>query len=87
MKEEFENTLRGLKSNKAPEVNLIAAKLLQNLGQAEKNLLFKFVCDLYETGVISNDFNVNKTVTTNSGKSRSRQMREQPYCQSDDTCV
>ena len=43
MKEEFENALRGLKSNKAPTVYLIAAELLQNLGQAEKNMIFELV--------------------------------------------
>ena len=59
LKEEFEKALRGLKSNKAPGVDLIAAELLQNLGQAEENVSFKLVCEVYETGIIPNDFNVN----------------------------
>ena len=45
LREEFEKALRGLKANKAPGVDLIAAKLLQNLGQAERIILFKIVCD------------------------------------------
>ena len=55
LNEELEKALRGLKANKAPGVNLISAQLLQNLGQAEKNILFKLVCNLYETGDIPND--------------------------------
>ena len=55
--------LRDLKANKAPGADLIVVEILQNLGQAEKNVLFKLVCDMCETGVIRNDFNVNKTVT------------------------
>ena len=35
----FEKALRGVKENKTPGVDLIAAELLQNLGQAEKNVL------------------------------------------------
>ena len=46
LKEEFENALRGLKANKASGVDLIAAQPLQNLGYAEKNMLFKLVCDM-----------------------------------------
>ena len=45
----------GLKPNKAPRVDRIAAKLLQDLRQAEKIILFKLVCDMYETGDIPND--------------------------------
>ena len=63
LREEFEKALKGLKANKAPGVDLIAAELLQNSGQAEKNILFKLVCDMYETGDIPNDYKVNKTVT------------------------
>ena len=44
-------------------LDLIAGELLQNLKQAEKNILFKFYMYMYETDVIPNDFNVNKTVT------------------------
>ena len=32
--------LRGRKANKAPEVDIIIAELLQNVGQAEENILF-----------------------------------------------
>ena len=55
--------MRGLKANKASGVDLIAAELLQNLGQAGKYILFKLFCDLDETDVIPNNFDVNKTVT------------------------
>ena len=58
LKEEFEKALRGLKANKASEIDLIVAEFLQNLEQADK--LF---CDLYETGDIPNDYKVKKTVT------------------------
>ena len=60
-KEEFENALRGLKANKAPGVDLMSEELLQTLRQAEKNMLLKLVCDVYEKGQIPNDFNANKT--------------------------
>ena len=55
--------MRGLEANKAPGVDLIASELLQNLGQAGKYILFKLFCDLDETDVIPNNFDVNKTVT------------------------
>ena len=55
--------LRGLKANKAPGVDLIAVQLPQTLEQAEKNIIFKSVCDMYETGVIPNDFKLNRIVT------------------------
>ena len=41
----------------------IAAELLQNLGQAENNMLFKLVCNMYEPGDIPNNYMVNKTIT------------------------
>ena len=63
LKEECENALRGLKANKAPGVDLIAADLLQSLGQAENNMLFRLVYDMYETDDIPNDQKVNKSVT------------------------
>ena len=63
LKEEFRKALRGLKANKAPEVDLIAAGLLHNLRKAEKIILFKLVFDVHETGDILNDHKVNKTVT------------------------
>ena len=63
LKGEFEKALRGLKANKVPGVDLIAAELLRNLGQAEKIILFKLVCDIYKTGDIPNDYKVNKIVT------------------------
>ena len=63
LKKEFEKALRRLKANKVLGVNLIAAELRQNLGQAEKITLFKLVCDLYKTGDIPNDYKINKTVT------------------------
>ena len=62
-KKEFEKALKGMKVNKASGVDLIAAELLQNLWQAGIIILFKLVCDMYETGDISNDYKVNKTVT------------------------
>ena len=46
--------MSGLK--KSPGVNLI-------LRQTEKIILFKLICDVYETGDIPNDYKVNKTVT------------------------
>ena len=55
--------MRGLKANKAPGVDLLAAELLKNLGQAEKNILFKFLCDMYEADDIPNDYKVNEAVT------------------------
>ena len=51
----------GLKANKDPGVDLIAAELLQNLGQAEKIILFKLFCDMDKTGDIPNNYNVKKT--------------------------
>ena len=45
-------------------MDLIAAELLQNLGQAEKIILFNLVCDMYETGDIPNGYKINKTFTT-----------------------
>ena len=45
-----------VKVNEAPWVDLIAEKLLQNLGQAEKIILFKLVCNMYETGDIQNQY-------------------------------
>ena len=36
LKGKFEKSLRGLKANKAPGVDLIAAEFLQNLEEAEK---------------------------------------------------
>ena len=63
LKEEFEKALRDMKANKAPGVDLIAAEILQNLGQAEKIILFKLLCDMYGTGDLLNDYKVSKTVT------------------------
>ena len=63
LNEEFEKALRGLKENKRPGVDLIAAELVQNLGHAENIILSKLVCDMYETGDIPSDYMVNKTVT------------------------
>ena len=63
-----------VKANESSGVDLIAAELLQNLGQAKKNILFKLVCDVYKTGDIPNDYKVNKTVTIPK-KVGIRQMR------------
>ena len=55
--------LRGLKANKAPGLDLISAELLQNLGQAENDILLKLVCDMYEAGELPTEYKANKTVT------------------------
>ena len=52
-----------LRAYKAPEVDPVAAELLEKLGQAEKNMIFKLVRNNDKTGDIPNDYTVNKTVT------------------------
>ena len=47
LREELEKALRGLIANKAPGVYLIAAELLQKLGQAEMTISFELVYDMY----------------------------------------
>ena len=49
LKKEFEKALKGLKANETPGVDLKATELLQNSKQAEKNILLKLVCNMYET--------------------------------------
>lgn len=74
---EFDKALWDVKSNKAPGVDNIPINLIKNARETVKEELFKLIKEIYELGVIPEDFQksiiipIPKKVTTDTNATTS----------------
>lgn len=62
LKSEFEDAFQSMKKNKSPGLDDIKTELLQQMGDVTKNALYELLCQIYETGIIPENFGCRRLV-------------------------